>query len=1071
MTQTDSLSQPPAENALEKISFLNLSPRESRDLEQLKVFMNRHDSLVGRVLRGQEEGRWAAKDMRRLESTMLKEIDDPKVISKMLRILRKIVSAWAMRHVPVAFPRIPVLPHYAKNPISPNLAHLLSRYREWRNWLDQWLETSGTANPDRYHPISTAVPVIASAVIYGGLLSVAPVVALVRTLSDVLGNASASKQKFYLDLRLSLPRTSETEYRAWEPDSVTACLLLRTDPAAVQDLLAPPDSTLADCGPSDSIVAARLRKLFKDTLANHRARNSKVPMGGIHGLIEAARMVAYLELPPILACYASRGLVSHSVPMRVLRRITRQDWYENPFHGASHQMPQVFERHTKKNTVVKQQDEFASDWLEPLRHKMLSKNPREFTSRLSMLASDSTQSPLVRQLAKFAGALLRQRNKADKPRPLNAIRNTVLEVATSIGPFLADGSDPAELSGEDLEQLYEQALASKAGFESAISRKARVIGSLREFDAYLRVWNGKAARDCSVLAETIEVLGTVDANFIAPTEYDAVLDRINRDLSLRQNPTRLKIVRLLVILGYRCGLRRLEALHLKVRDVLFEGTGNSLQGPSELLVRPSESHRLKSNNAKRRLPLDILLSVDEVKELKDWYAKRTSQSGVRSCDYLFGNSDGLDDFDVLPQTIFETINGFLQEVTYTRGDERPAHFHHLRHGFCTFGMLRLMTSDMVHPSDYLPGCEGLTAFLQSDGIFDPAKLHRHHLLFPTRKHAYLMSGLMGHGSPGSSMTYTHCLSWLLHASLAHSSTMSPAEETLNMAIGISAETRERRSRRASGDQIWRHLWDWRIRREATTVRQVDPEVGNSGVRSEDLPDWIEPIERFLREMDLPGQSVAGAARLCGVEESIAAGWWGKADYLRTLTSGIGTLRHRFEGVKSRPSSPDGEAAGHSPVRPLHATEGEIIARYGPLLQQLDANPSTRHLLKAGLSAYVQAAWFTKDFALFHHPDTEGPCARNFLDLLLGLKLQLRDIGLLRSKNVSNAGWSRRWRESLGLSKYITFEKGIPQAPASWLAIEPRFLFRHDPAVMSAGLAGFRYLMVMGYIAFGTLPSA
>lgn len=175
--------------------------------------------------------------------------------------------------------------------------------REWKKWLEQWLEVNRAETPGRYHPIPTPVPAVVSAILYGGLCSITSVVALARALNDVIGNASASRQRFYLDLHLSLPKTSETEYRAWQPDSVTTCLLLRTDPLAVRDLLAPPDPTLPDCGPSDRIVAARLRELFKETLVKHSPTSAGVSLGSIHGLIEAAyrllRTLSFRRLLPV----------------------------------------------------------------------------------------------------------------------------------------------------------------------------------------------------------------------------------------------------------------------------------------------------------------------------------------------------------------------------------------------------------------------------------------------------------------------------------------------------------------------------------------------------------------------------------------------------------------------------------------------------------------------------------------------------------------------------------------------------------------------------------------------------
>jgi integrase len=1073
MTKTAAL--PPRGNALEQTSYLDLSPGQNVVLENLKEFLKNHDSRVGRVLLGLEGGRWAAKDMRGLESLMVKNIVDPKALNRMLQVLRRVVAGWAMRHAQVvAFPRIPVLPHYARNPISPDLARLLSRYQEWKRWLDQWLEENGAENSDRYHPIGTPVPAIVSAVLYGGLCSVASVVALVRTMNDVLANSSASKQRFYLDLHLSLPRTSDTEYRAWQPDPISTCLLLRTDPSAVRKLLAPPDSTLPGFGPSDGIVAGRLRQLFKETLVKRPKINSGVSMGSIHSLIEAAQTVAYLELPPIVACYAGRGLVSHSVPMRVIRRITHQDWYENPFQAPGI-APRAFEQPYKKKSASEQFAEFPPDWLEPLRLKMRSTNLKEFAIGVNSLKIDLTQSPLVRRLADFAQALLTQRNRSNKARPLNVIRRTVREAAMGIGPFLVDESDPVDLPGEGLEQLYELAIASRTGSESTASGRNRAKGALRDFDAYLKICYGKSARGDSVLGGPVEILGAVDANFITPTEYNKVLDRIDGDLSLRKNPARLRIVRLLVNLGYRAGLRRLEALHIKIRDVLLEKVGTDLLGPAELLVRPSESHRLKSNNAKRRLPLEILLSPKELDRLKEWYADRTSQPGVKASDYLFGNVDGIDDFDVLPQTVFEAINGFLQEVTNTRDTAKPVHFHHFRHGFCTLGVLRFLTlPGITDIPDFLPGCEGLMESLLSDEVFSPAKLCRQHHL-STRKLAYLMSGLMGHGSPATSMTYTHCLSWLLPAFLAQSAAMHPTKETLAIATGVSDKSRERWAKRANGNPVWLNLWGWRARNHAPPAGLMIGEAADKMLRSPDSTNWIEPIERFLHELDFREQSVADTAKLCGVDEASAEGWRSRADYLRTkLKSGTGDSRHRFEPAKNHIPAADEGIFGNCPVKPLHATELEIISRYAPILQQLGVDASTRNLLEAGLGVYVHAVWLSKNFALFHHPDKDGIRARQFRDLLLALKLQLRHISFLRFKDQPKTGWSGRWREKLGRSKYVTFEICNPpnkdsDGCASWLAIQPRFCFEEDPLVLGPGLAGFRYLMTMGYIAFGTLP--
>ncbi len=1062
MTELHSEPPPAAENALLQTAHLDLTSSELRALQKLHDFLLQHDCQVGLILLGSGNGTWKARDMRRLESLIAKEIGDPATIRRLLLVLRKVVSAWAMRHLhALAFPRIPVLPRYARNPISSDFAHLLCRYREWQRWLDRWLGDDSWKNPDRYRPIATPVPVVASAILYGGLCSIPSIVALVRAMQDVLARASASNRELFVDLHLTLPRTSVTEYRAWQPDPVTICLLLRTDPIAVHSLLAPPDPTLPDSAPSDREIADRLKELFRNTLRDHPIKNIKCHLGGIHALLEAARTVASVQLPPLIASYARREIVSYSVPMETIRRIAGLDWYDNPFYAHEKATHTSFQSSLRPDVRLSAAESIP-DWVTALRSATRGKTRQQLRAEFTVLVGDSSHTPLERRIVDFALALLTQRNQSDNLRSLHSLRNTVLEVAISISPFLPDGNDPAELSSEQLEQMYALALLSRAGDTDSTSRKFRVTAALREFDRYLRSRFDTPARKQSVLSlGPMEVLGAVDANFLAPSEYAQVLERIDQDFKLRRNPQRLKMVRLLVILGYRCGLRRLEALHMKICDLLFSDI-EDVASNAELLVRPSESHRLKSSNAKRRLPLHILLTQAEMAELKAWYEERIRQRGVQPSDYLFGNRDSHEDLEVLPQTVFEAIHAILQEVTRTRDAASPVHFHHLRHGFCTFNLLRLMLSGTPDHPDVLRSFPWLTVMLQ-EPIAE--NLYRHRL--PTRKHAYLIASLMGHGSPSTSMIYTHCLSWLLPVFLTRSTLMRPNPETLALATGVSAKTRKRWAEQANSEPPWKHLWDWRIRNHA-------PLIASKAIhRPEEVPlttSWIELTERFLHEMDAPQQTVAGTASVCGVDPKLAEAWLQRADLLRELRSSTGDLRHRFEPL----ADSDQGVTGYCPRRPLHRTELDILARYAPLLEQMATDPARASLLRNALSAYVHAVWLTRDYALFHHPETDGPRARYLLDLLLALNLPLRDIGFLRFQPPSGDGWSRRWRQSLGLTAYVRFEIRKPPNPdapstASWLAIEPRFHFREAPSVKSPGLAGFRYLLILGYIAFGTSP--
>ena len=1059
MTEGTASPLPAIEDALEQAAHLDLTRTQRETLGKLREFFMQHETRVGHILLGSRQGRWSARDMRRMEWLIEREFDDPATIRNMLLVLRTVVSSWAMRHLQaVAFPRIPVLPQYAKNPIPDDLARRLCRYREWRHWLDHWLEGGSANDSVRYRPIETPVPAVVSAILYGGLCSRESVIALVRAMRDLLTHTSAANQGCFVDLRLTLPRTHITEYRAWQPDPVTTCLLLRTAPSAVDALLAPTDPALPDCGPNDREIAHRLSALIHDAIMQNPINNAKCQLGGMSALLRAAQAVISVHLPPILASYASRKIVAYSVPMETIRRVTALDWYDNPYYAAD-DPPRASSRLPRRPENPHIEAEIIPDWLTDLRAKLRSKDREHLRTACSTLANDSSHSPLSRRIADFTLALLTQRSQADKLRSVRSIRATVLEVAISISPFLPDGNDPAELSSEQLEQLYTLALLSRGGSEDATSRKARITRALRAFDYYLRSRCDQSAHRQSVLrGGPMEILGAVDVNLLAPDEYAQVLDRIDQDFELRKSPQRLKIVRLLVILGYRCGLRRLEALHMKMRDLLFANMDDPA-GDVELLIRPSESHRLKSNHARRRLPLHILLDPEELAELKAWHSERTCQHLVQPSNYLFGLREHGEVAAVLPQTIFHTIHAILREVTRTGNSTHPMHFHHLRHGFCTFSFLRLMLDDLADSSQALSAFPWLAKLVQQPIA---ERLYRHR--FPTRKHAYLIAGFMGHGSPSTSMIYTHCLSWLLPVFLSQSALTQPAPETLAMATGVSSRTLSRWVERCNGEPVWKPLWEWRVRNYSPLI---DPVVAK-GLKEvpPTVTGWMEPIERFLCEMDYPHESVAEAASLHGVDPTLAEVWLRRSNSLHQMRSSTGTIRHRFE----RLSDAQQGDIGHCPRRPTHRKDVEIIERYAPLLEQLAADPVRRVDLIEGLDAYVHAVWLTRDYAVFHHPDTDGPCAARFLRFLRALNLPLRDIRFLRFQPRSREDWSRQWRASLGLTKYATFEFCTPPnrdaaATASWLAIEPRFHFLQTSNVESPGLAGFRYLLVLGYIAF------
>lgn len=132
-----------------------------------------------------------------------------------------------------------------------------------------------------------------------------------------------------------------------------------------------------------------------------------------------------------------------------------------------------------------------------------------------------------------------------------------------------------------------------------------------------------------------------------------ILEEIRVRWPVTQPESRQQLALVLVILGFRCGLRREEARKVKIDDVL-------LGGIPELLIRCLEDRTLKSDNALRGALLDIFLEPEELELIRQWWVGRTGKK-CQPGEFLFGGE--AEDLKVVPATIFDTINEIMRRVT------------------------------------------------------------------------------------------------------------------------------------------------------------------------------------------------------------------------------------------------------------------------------------------------------------------------------------------------------------------------------------------------------------------------
>ncbi len=231
-----------------------------------------------------------------------------------------------------------------------------------------------------------------------------------------------------------------------------------------------------------------------------------------------------------------------------------------------------------------------------------------------------------------------------------------------------------ELDSDELHDLYADVIEACPTSNSKNTAGARLYA----FHQFLVIRLQAPQVDFSDLSACKgPVEASVDANLISFASFDQIKKVL---CSNYVKASRLRKMQLLIaIIAFRCGLRRSEVLKLRLID---------LQGftEPELLIRTNRYGYVKSNESIRRLPLVSLLENDELQLLLEWKNKRILEDGPKISDALLFCLEGQSAQRLTGNNIFEAI---MQSVHLVTGD-RSLVFHHFRHSFATWLLLRLL---------------------------------------------------------------------------------------------------------------------------------------------------------------------------------------------------------------------------------------------------------------------------------------------------------------------------------------------------------------------------------------------
>jgi integrase len=753
---------------------LKLNRAQGEALDQFKAWLfSAAQGNVAGVLRGKEHRIDQPKEgMKELVGQVLKTFP-AKTAQPMLQVLSRVVrrcNDYSTLDLPLPEFAIRIPP--VANPFITDRWGGIDKVRRWRKMLLADIKR----NPFLNDQAQARGRVLASAVLFGSLVSRESLTAFYGLLPLWNQHAelvecgepdSASDAPGRRGGRGPRPSVfaiawtdSGSNYQRWFPDTLTAVLLLRL---CREHLV------------SDSPQTQKKNKrklstdLERDLLNYMRAimPGGDLPPEKLREVLDAALLDLEVRMPRALTEYAAGKLVSHSLRPKAWHRIMHSPSFDTELRSdttsgkAVEQAPN--ESHSKTDEVspehVASSDEANGDneeevgnepdWLEELReHLRPSGLQGDKTVALHRIERCLRKPEIPAELKIFAGfakELLATHTKPGHRITLKTLRTRVISIATRL-PALVSLDEPGAFNRDMLQGAYQQILEDSA----SENQRQKLVVCLRAFHHYLvnTPYAVEELDEGEAFGSANEDL-TVDSNLILEDEY------LQAAASLKKSPLpdgkqtneRLRtIARLLLTMGFRCGLRRMEALKLQRNDLLESD-------PAELLIRPWEHRRLKTPNAVRKLPLYALLSPGELQELRRWKKMREAESATETIPspYLF--TLPCSPYTAVPENlVFPLIHDALRSATR----DKDLHFHHLRHAFCSNLLHALLRPPKMQTPDWLKRWDA-HAFV-SAGF--RKKLYQSDS--PTRRHLFGICRLLGHGSPAMSISnYGHTCDQLL----------------------------------------------------------------------------------------------------------------------------------------------------------------------------------------------------------------------------------------------------------------------------------------------------------------------
>lgn len=964
-----------------------------------------------------------------------------------LRNLLRSITQQVRYQIP-GFPlaRIAIAVRRAANPINPDVytAERIQRSRQLVNALQQGLKLDiDTLSTDERIGL-----LLMSAAYNGGLLDVAQLNAMLSTTPDSIEWVAGIPE---IRLLLSIRGKVGAEFRQWFPDPATLALLIR----CADDV----EKSTGKLNRKNGHLRCVCAFLKKAGLPKQDQPQS------LSALLDLFQMQMQLRLPQVLVNFACRQeFVSQSLRPSSWGNILGLEDLEDP--AGTYDDESVLEG--PKDSPD------PPSWLRELCDRLRSSLPIE-----DPLQAES-QGGLPGLIQSWTGYML-----GDASAHGHGVgRSTLARYTRALGEALTsllDGVSIFELEIDALEIVYESSLDAQA----TDSKRRTLAKAIQAFHTFLQRRYGYPPISPYSILGIGKGVPRVDARIISEDQYQLVLQALGTcGLELR-TPRLVTAARLLLILGFRLGLRRNEALKLRLCDLhvpefsteeiariqarhpnmrrLTRDEQAGLELPVDLLIRPHAQRGLKTQNAVRRFPIRDLLEPDELTLLIDWYRERQSEEHKNPTSEFLFCIPQLRTQWISESCLFPALHECMRAVT---GSEF-LHYHHLRHSCATWSLLKLMRAqNALSPELIFKDLPLTTRWLRDDFRLRKAMLP---VEGPTRRIVHIVSAILGHGSSKTTLLhYIHSLpqimalmwqwnpqNWIFNAAnVAQIGDVSQPTKKAEPVDGISVECvvlLDVIGRIASLKELKRT----RKKARPGQAQQVEHNWAIGRIQAiESMLAYASYAEQTGREVNFDWVEFAAEERALMLE---------RARYIRGMQQRPGTNdprpKHRLQPALHA------DDPSYLPLLPSPPKHGgrEAVTEYAQRLYELLEGPDSERAQRV-IDDFVERCWKTETTLRFQR-DRDEEHAQDYLWLLAAIGIPARSIELIVYDTNKPKTTKSYWRQQLGDTRR-PFSQHAPESndvANLHLGIRAKLELTGEAKQNHHSGAALRYLMLMASI--------